>query len=67
MDEEEIREYATALIVDHAQDVEWLSVFECWEEFAGDDSEISEDDARKVHDLIGKAVVTVTWPEDEAR
>lgn len=64
MNDEELREYATALIVDHAQDVEYLSIFEMWEEYSGDNLEISEVDVCKVSELIGRAEVVVSWPED---
>lgn len=64
MPESLARAYAVWLIQDHAKDVEFLSVFECWDDFAEEDSEISEDDAKRVHDLIGRAKVTVTFPMD---
>jgi hypothetical protein len=57
MTDEEKRAYAEKLIRSHAQDVEFLTVFE----MSGED-EISDDDARAVHELIFKAEVTVTWP-----
>ncbi len=66
MTNDELREYATWLIEDHAQDVEYISVHEMWETYSEDGSEIGEDDALKVHDLIRRdAEVTVTWPTDD--
>jgi hypothetical protein len=62
MTEDERREYAELLIKDHAKDVEYLSVHEMAWRLPG--GEISDEDATAVHDLIGKAVVTVTWPEE---
>lgn len=66
MTESLARAYAVRLITDHAKDVELLSVFECWDDFTGEVSGISEDDAKRVHDLIGRAKVTVTFPMDHA-
>lgn len=57
---EERQKYATALILEHARDVEYLSVLEMAEQHAGV-AEISDADARTVHDLIAKATVTVEW------
>lgn len=66
MTNEEMREYAEWVIEDHAQDVEYISVHEMWETYSEDGSEISEEDAIKVHDLIRRdAIVTVTWPETD--
>jgi hypothetical protein len=60
--DDEIREYATTLILDHARDVEYLSIHEMAEQHAPS-GEISDEDARKVDDLITKATVTVSWPK----
>ena len=70
MTDEQIRDYAVALIEEHATDVEWLSVFEVWEsyqprELPDGDEEISEDDAVKVHDLVRGAKITVTFAGEE--
>ncbi|HKR56385.1 MAG TPA: hypothetical protein VJS20_08790 [Gemmatimonadales bacterium] len=64
MTDEEMRDYAEALIVDHAIDVRFVTVIECYDEYAWRkcDAEISEEDARKVHDLIHKAKITIEWP-----
>lgn len=60
MNEQELRRYAAGLILDHAQDIEYLSIHECAEDFTGE--EISEEDARKVSALISRAIVTVRFP-----
>ena len=60
MTPEERRQYAADLILAHAQDVEYLSVFEMAEEHYGE--EIDDEDGRAVHDLVHRAVVTVTFP-----
>lgn len=57
MTDDEIREYATTLILERARDVEFLSIHEMA------DGEISDEDARKVDNLITKATVTVSWPK----
>lgn len=57
MSEEEKRAYAKKLIITHAKDVEFLSIFEMYD----DDDEISEDDAKDVLDLIHSANVQVSW------
>lgn len=66
MNPDEHRQYAAELVLAHAQDVEYLSVFEmAWEyleEGQLDDGEVSDEDGRAVHDLIRTAVVTVTFP-----
>ena len=67
MTPEELQDYAGHLVLEHARDVEFLSVFEMYEDYAGeDDAEISDEDARKVLDLIREADITITWPEDDA-
>ncbi len=58
------RAYAEELMLEHAKEVERLTIHEVAEESVhvpGD--EISEDDARAVHDLIQAATVTITWPD----
>jgi hypothetical protein len=60
MEDWRLREYAETLIREHAQEVEWLSIFERAEECLID-GEISGDDAHKVHALISRARVTVSW------
>jgi hypothetical protein len=59
MTEDERREYATALILEHARDISYLSIYEAAEEHAGV-AEISDEDARAVHDLIVEASVSVS-------
>lgn len=61
MTDDEIREYATTLILEHARDVEFLTIHEMAEEHAPG-GEISDEDAKKVDDLITKATVEVSWP-----
>lgn len=61
MTDDELREYATTVILDHARDVEWLSLFEMAEEHL-DGGEISDGDANEVMDLIRNATITVEWP-----
>lgn len=61
MTEDECREYATALILEHARDISYLSIYEAAEEHAGV-AEISDEDARAVNALIVEASVTVGWP-----
>jgi hypothetical protein len=62
--DQQIEDYARELILDHAKDVEYLSVFEVWDEHSPGVS-ISEPDALRVHSLIQQAVVTVAFPEQE--
>jgi orotate phosphoribosyltransferase len=63
MNEEERKAYAEFLIKDHAEDVEYLSIFEMEDLFRDleEDDEISEEDARKVLDLIHSAKIEVSW------
>lgn len=62
--DEQLRDYAIDLIVDHASDVEWLSIFECFEEWSGGKDEISEEDAARVDELIRGAKITVKLEEE---
>lgn len=62
MTEDEIKAYAEYLIHANATDVEHLSIFEMYEDYADDDSEISDEDGRKVTAMLSKAEVTITWP-----
>lgn len=64
MNIEEQRQYAAELVLAHAQDVEYLSVFEMAEEYHGE--EIDDEDGRAVHDLVRTAIVTVTFPGCES-
>lgn len=61
MTPDEIRAYATTLILDHARDVEYLTIHEMAEEHL-DGGEISGDDAKAVSELISSATITVEWP-----
>lgn len=60
MTPEERQQYAADLVLAHAQDVEYLSVFEMAEEYYGE--EIDDEDGRAVHDLVRTAAVTVAFP-----
>lgn len=62
---DEHREYAATLILEHARDVEYMSVFEMAEEHLEGADEISDEDAKDVHDLISKANVTISWPDTD--
>lgn len=66
MTKDELRQYAETLILEHAQDVEFLSIFEMAKEHAPG-AEISDDEAREVADLITQATVTVSWLEGADR
>lgn len=61
MTNDELREYATTLILEHARDIEYLTIFDMSEEHAG--VYISDEDAEKVSELIGRATVTVEFPD----
>jgi hypothetical protein len=62
--DQQIEDYARALVKVHAKDVEYLSIFEVWDDW-GHGLLISEPDALRVHNLIQQAVVTVAFPEQE--
>jgi hypothetical protein len=61
MTDDELKDYATELILGHARDVEYLSIFEMAEEHLGE--EISDEDAEKVDKLMAEATITVTFKE----
>lgn len=69
--DEQKREFAEELILEHAQDVEFLSVSERLGDTELDLSGLSEDEydelCREIHDLVGKAEVTVSWPAGDAK
>lgn len=65
MNPDEQRDYAATLILEHARDVEYMSVFEMAEEYLEGADEIEDEDAKAVHDLIHKATVTVSWPDSD--
>jgi hypothetical protein len=59
------REIAEYIILDHAKDVEWLSINEMTEdEFEALGEEAHEALCREVDDLIRAAAITVTFPEE---
>jgi hypothetical protein len=60
MTEQELKDYAEALILGHATEVEYLTIFEMAEGYL-DGDEISDEDADKVDRLIGQAKISVTW------
>lgn len=64
--EEEKYDYAEHLILEHATDVEFLTVFEAADQYfgLGDDEELSDEDGRDVNQIIDRAIVTVTFPGD---
>jgi hypothetical protein len=55
--DDELRQYAADLLLDHAHDVEFLSIVEMAPERLS--HEISQEDAEKVYQLMTKATVTV--------
>ncbi|WP_116051901.1 hypothetical protein [Amycolatopsis palatopharyngis] len=61
MTPDELRDYAATLILEHARDVEYLSIHEMAEQHL-DAGEISDEDAKTVADLIGKSDITVDFP-----
>ncbi|WP_394621267.1 hypothetical protein JNUCC0626_19880 [Lentzea sp. JNUCC 0626] len=63
MTHDECKAYAAALLVEHAGDVELLSVYEMFEQHGPDGcgDEISDEDAGKVFDLVATANITVHW------
>lgn len=64
MNDTEIRELATELILDHARDIEWLTIGERLPDDVPDDER--EEVKRKIDDLIVKAKITVELPVSEA-
>lgn len=62
MTDDELREYATTLILEHCRDVEFMTIFEMAEEHTGE--EISDEDARKVDALLTKAKIKVKFPKE---
>lgn len=60
--DDEIKEYARYLILKHAKDVEFLSIFEMYGEYIGDyETDLSDEDARKVDLKISAAKVKVKF------
>jgi hypothetical protein len=68
MNKDQIRKHATEILLDHARDVEYLSISEHL-----DDQDlglsIPEHDAacREIDEAIRAATVTVDWPEADTR
>jgi hypothetical protein len=69
MNDELLRDYAEWLIVEHAYDVERMSVWEMEDAFrlangaafSGENGELSDDEHNRVMELIGSADVRVEW------
>jgi hypothetical protein len=59
---DEIRHHATEIILDHARDVEFLSITEYLADH--DLSDPGDHVAKAIDDLIGEATVTVEWACD---
>ena len=59
--EQYLRDYAETLILEHAE-VPFMSVFEMAEEHLVGGGDLTEEEARFVHDLLGDATVTVRMP-----
>lgn len=60
MTDEELEDYATELLLEHAQDIELLTIHECYESWF--ENAISIADAQKVQKLIGNAQIAITFP-----
>ena len=61
MTADEIRQHAEEIILDHARDVEFLTIAEHLADRDIDDPD--DDTARAIDDMIRKATVTVEFPE----
>jgi hypothetical protein len=61
MTPEEIRDHATDIILDHAQDVEFLSISEHLEDLGLSEAEHA-DACNAIDEAIREATVTVEWP-----
>jgi hypothetical protein len=61
MTQDELQTHAIELILDHARDVEFLSVAEYLADEQVDDP--NDDIARRIHDLIHEATIEVSFPE----
>lgn len=60
----ELEEYATTLLLEHARDVEYLTVHEMAEEHLG--REITDEEAKAVHEMVVRAELTVTLHPEAA-
>ncbi len=58
---DELRDYATDIILDCARDVEYSDIFTMAKENLG--REVSEDEARQVSELTSRATITVSWED----
>jgi hypothetical protein len=56
----ELKAYAEKLILEHSQEVGFLSIVEMAEDHAPG-GKITEDEARQVDELIAQATITVSW------
>jgi len=65
--DEKLHRYAADLILDHATDVEYLTIHEMAEDPANGfpNGVISDEDAKLVDNLIAKATVRVSWPDHD--
>lgn len=65
MNDDELKAYARHQIKEAASHVDYVGLFEGYPEFVGDDNaELSDEDGRKVDDLIRSATVTVMFPPE---
>lgn len=62
LSDDQLREYAKTLILDHARGVEFLTIFEMAEGHCPG-GKISDADANEIDGLISRATITVEWPE----
>lgn len=60
LSDEQRREYAVTLMLEHAREVEFLTIHEAAEDQAPG-GVIDDVDALAVADLIAKADITITW------
>jgi hypothetical protein len=66
-DLDRLHRYAADLILDHATDVEYITISEVAEnpEHGFPNGVISDEDVKVVDDLIERATVRVSWPDHE--
>lgn len=66
LSDDDLREYAADIILDHAKDIERSSIYEMAEgRVVNDGEELSNADANKVRRFINMATVRVSWPDHE--
>jgi hypothetical protein len=63
---EEIRQHATTLILDHARDIEYLSIAESLEDKFDDDPDACDAVCEQIDELISNATITVKFPTEES-